>query len=171
MQDRSLHPNTRILVDAWRRMGRTPSTNTVDDPRVAEHPDLITQLFVVQHSREYGWLFRTAGQGLSGLLGRDLTNHDFLQLWSGPDREMMAHFMEAVRFDGAPGIIRGRGETLTGQRVEVEITLMPLVRPGCSASTRRSAVNPCSRAALSGATAFPCSCHRTPVPKVRNCAL
>ncbi|WP_335611945.1 PAS domain-containing protein [Hyphomonas oceanitis] len=133
MQDRSLHPNTRILVDAWRRMGRTPSTNTVDDPRVAEHPELMTQLFVVQHSREYGWLFRTAGQGLSGLLGRDLTNHDFLQLWSGPDREMMAHFMEAVRFDGAPGIIRGRGETLTGQRVEVEITLMPLVRPGSGA--------------------------------------
>ena len=45
----------------------------------------------------------------------------------------MAHFMEAVRFDGAPGIIRGRGETLTGQRVEVEITLMPLVRPGSGA--------------------------------------
>ena len=65
--------------------------------------------------------------------GAGWAEHDFLQLWSGPDREMMAHFMEAVRFDGAPGIIRGRGETLTGQRVEVEITLMPLVRPGTGA--------------------------------------
>ena len=97
MQDRSIHPNTRILIDAWRRMSRGPDTNAVDDPRVAEHPDLITQLFVVQHGKDDGWRFRTAGQGLSG----------------------------------------GRGETLAGQRVEVEITLMPLVRPGGQTDTPR----------------------------------
>jgi hypothetical protein len=137
MNDRSIHPNTRILIDAWRRMSASPAANAVDDPRVAEHPDLITQLFVVQHDREAGWLFRTAGQGLSDLLGRDLTHHDFLELWTGPDRFMMAHFMEAIRYDGAPGVIRGRGETLAGQRVEVEITLMPLVRPGAHTDTPR----------------------------------
>ena len=137
MQDRSIHPNTRILIDAWRRMSRGPESNAIDDPRVAEHPDLITQLFVVQHSNDNGWRFRTAGQGLSDLLGRDLTNHDFLELWSGPDRFMMTHFMDAIRYDGAPGIVRGRGETLAGQRVEVEITLMPLVRPGGQTDTPR----------------------------------
>jgi hypothetical protein len=137
MIDRSIHPNTKVLIDAWRRMSASPSGNTVDDPRVADHPDLIKQLFVVQRMPDSAWTFRTAGEGLSGLLGRDLTHHNFLNFWSGPDRAMMAHFMEAVRFDGAPSVIRGRGETLTGQRVEIEITLMPLVHAGMPATAPR----------------------------------
>ena len=169
MNDRSIHPNTRILIDAWRRMSASPVANAVDDPRVAEHPDLITQLFVVQHSPDTGWMFRTAGQGLCDLLGRDLTNHDFLELWTGPDRFMMSHFMEAIRYDGAPGVIRGRGETLSGKCRWFALAHL-MTRRACSACTRRLAANPCWAVTRSGATASRCWSRLIPVSKVASSA-
>ena len=59
--------------------------------------------------------------------------HGIAFSWTGPDRAMMAALLESIRFDGAPGVVRGRGETLNGERVELEISLMPL-----GAESRRS---------------------------------
>ena len=126
MLDRSIHPNTRILLDAWRRMNAKPSRQDNDSPKVVDHPGLIERLFMIEHMRDDAWLFRTAGESLTGLLGRQLINHNFLNLWTGPDKTMMSAFLEAVQLDGAPGVARGRGETMTGQRVELEVSLMPL---------------------------------------------
>ena len=126
MNDRSIHPNTRILLDAWRRMNARAAPAAGEPPRVNDHPDLIERLFVLEHKPDSAWLFRTAGGSLTALLGRPLIDHDFLSLWTGPDRPMMSAFLEAVRLDSAPGVVRGRGETMTGQRVELELTVMPL---------------------------------------------
>ncbi|MCA8901759.1 MAG: PAS domain-containing protein [Hyphomonas sp.] len=128
MPDRTIHPNTRVLLDAWRRMNAHPDAADGDAPRVHDHPELVERLFVIQHMKDGAWMFRNAGETLTGLLGRQLTNHNFLHLWTGPDRHMMNAFLEAIRLDSAPGVVRGRGETLTGQRVELEVTLMPLAR-------------------------------------------
>ena len=128
MNDRSIHPNTRVLLDAWRRMNANNASAAFESPRVEDHPGLIDRLFVLENKRDGAWLFRTAGGSLTGLLGRPLVDHDFLNLWSGPDKSMMSAFLDAVQLDGAPGVIRGRGETMTGQRVELELTLMPLVK-------------------------------------------
>lgn len=137
MNDRTIHPNTRILLDAWKRMSAAPDTHADTGPQAKDHPELITNLFVIQAMEEGTWVFRTAGDGLTRLLGRDLTNHNFLSLWSGPDKYMMAGFLDAVRADGSPGVIRGRGETLTGQRAEIEITVIPLARSSVETSKAR----------------------------------
>ena len=128
MNDRSIHPNTRVLLDAWRRLNANAAQGKAETPPVTDHPGLVERLFVLENKRDGAWLFRTAGESLTGLLGRQLVNHDFLNFWTGPDRTMMSAFLEAVQLDGAPGVIRGRGETMTGQRVELELTLMPLVK-------------------------------------------
>lgn len=126
MNDRSIHPNTRIMLEAWKRMSIDPDLRDDTTPPANDHPDLVTNIFMIQSTDDGAWIFRTAGEGVSRLLGRSLGNHDFLNLWTGPDRSMVSGLLDAVRADSAPGVIRGRGETLTGQRVEVEITLMPL---------------------------------------------
>lgn len=128
MNDRSIHPNTKVLLDAWRRLNAHAAHIQGEAPRVNDHPGLVERLFVIENKRDGAWLFRTAGGSLTSLLGRQLINHDFLSLWTGPDRPMMSAFLEAVQLDGAPGVARGRGETLTGQRVEIELTLMPLAK-------------------------------------------
>ncbi|WP_370172545.1 MULTISPECIES: PAS domain-containing protein [Hyphomonas] len=137
MQDRSIHPNTRIMLEAWKRMRVDPVANEDRTPRANDHPDLIANIFMIEATDDGAWIFRTAGDGVSDLLGRSLPNHDFLNLWTGPDRAMIGGFLDAVRTDGAPGVIRGRGETLTGQRVEVEITTMPLEQAGMPNSATR----------------------------------
>lgn len=126
MIDRSIHPNTRILLDAWRRMQADPQSHGLTGPDVSDHENLIDRIFVVEQRDDQSWLVRTSGAMLNALVGRNLVNNNYLDLWTGPDRAMMAAFLEAIRFDGAPGVVRGRGETLTGERVELEITLMPL---------------------------------------------
>jgi hypothetical protein len=126
MTDRSIHPNTRVLLDAWRRMQANPQSHGLTGPDAGEHASLIDRIFVVEQREDQSWLVRTSGTTLNALVGRNLVNHNYLDLWTGPDRAMMAAFLEAIRFDGAPGVIRGRGETLNGERVELEISLMPL---------------------------------------------
>jgi hypothetical protein len=126
MTDRSIHPNTRVLLDAWRRMQANPQSHGLTGPDASEHASLIDRIFVVDQREDLSWLVRTSGTTLNALVGRNLVNHNYLDLWTGPDRAMMAAFLEAIRIDGAPGVIRGRGETLNGERVELEISLMPL---------------------------------------------
>jgi hypothetical protein len=133
MIDRSIHPNTRTLLDAWRRMHADPKSHALSGPDAGDHENLIDRIFVIEQRQDQSWLVRTAGTALNALVGRNLANNNYLDLWTGPDRAMMAAFLEAIRFDGAPGVVRGRGETLNGERVDLEITLMPL-----SAETGRS---------------------------------
>ena len=127
MIDNSIHPNSRIMIDAWRRMRANPSHNFAGGPRIREHPELVSNIFVIQSVPDGAWPFRTTGDQLERLLGRDLRDQDFRNLWSGPDKEMVSGLLQAIRVDGSPGLLRARGESLNSQRVDVEITLMPLV--------------------------------------------
>ncbi|MFN4184876.1 MAG: PAS domain-containing protein [Hyphomonas sp.] len=126
MVEQSIHPNTRVLLDAWRRMQDEPNGHAVNGPNVAEHADLIERIFVLELMDDRAWLVRTAGDAVTQLVGRRLSNQNFLDLWTGPDRIMVSACLEAIRLDGGPGVIRGRGETISGARAELEVTLMPL---------------------------------------------
>lgn len=128
MIDRSVHPNTRVLIDAWRRMTADPASHALNGPRANEHPTLLGRIFILHLTRQGSWNFGTAGEDLTRVLGRPVEGSDFLNLWTGPDRAMMTAFIDAVMLDGYPGVVRGRGETMTGQRVEIEMTLAPLAR-------------------------------------------
>lgn len=137
MIEKSIHPNTRTLLDAWRRMQAEPDNHAAGGPRLAGNEDLIERIFVLELMHDRTWLVRTVGTSIAQLVGRPLTNRNFLDLWSGPDRTMVGAFMEAVRLDGGPGVIRGLGETLSGDRVDVEVTLMPLSAGSANAPRSR----------------------------------
>lgn len=135
MVEHSIHPNTRVLLDAWRRMQSEPEAHANDGPRLVEHEDLIDRIFVLELMDDRTWLVRTAGEAVTTLVGRRLSNQNFLELWTGPDRIMVSACLDAIRLDGGPGVIRGRGETISGARAELEVTLMPL-SAGIAGSTR-----------------------------------
>lgn len=137
MIERSIHPNTKTLLDAWKRMKANPAMHSADGPNAMDHPGLLESLFVIQHNEAARWTFRSIGTGVTNLLGRDMSGKDFCSLWTGPDRMMMDAFLESVRLDGAPGVVRARGETLTGQRAELEVTLMPLAQTSSSDTSAR----------------------------------
>lgn len=127
MKRKPQHPNTQTLISAWERMNASPSLDD-NSPSTTDHPDLIDGLFVIERSDDGVWAFRNAGTTVSGLLGRELAEHNFLDFWTGHDRAMLTSFLSAVFQARLPGIAHARGETLTGQRMDIEMTLAPLTQ-------------------------------------------
>lgn len=125
MLNNCLHPNTAAMLQAWRRITRSP--NDVDGgPSAHEYPGLLGRLFVVESLRNSFAPFRIAGDELTTILGRNLIGTDFLGLWTGADRSLVSALIESVTYEDRPGILRGFGETSLGHRVELEISIAPL---------------------------------------------
>ena len=128
MLERTLHPNSQTLLTAWQRMNST-GTDAAEGPTTRDHPDLVARLFVIQDAGEGDWVFRTAGNQIQSSLGRQLADHNFLNFWVGHDRSMLELLLKTVIEERMPGIVRGRGESLTGERVDIELILAPLAQP------------------------------------------
>lgn len=125
MQLSTVHPNTRLLLDAWRRMAVNPD-QIAHGPQASAHPNLIEHLFVLSRTSDGAWVFSNAGSAMSRLLGRELEDHDFQSLWSGIDRLIMAALIETTAREGEPSLVRLSGESLRGYRCDIEISLAPL---------------------------------------------
>ncbi len=126
MLPRIAHPNTKIMLDAWKRIGAPTGPVDIDDRLESRDTDLLANLFLVRKTPEDAWIFSSAGDGVSAQLGRALVDHDFLGLWNGPDRSMIEGLIGTVLDGNAPALARARGETLAGKRLEVELALAPL---------------------------------------------
>ena len=74
--------------------------------------------------RDYS--FRRVGYALEQLFGRQLGEHTFLSIWSESDRRLVNAALIAAAVDRGPTLIRARGETLVGKRVDLEFALAPL---------------------------------------------
>ncbi|MDG1825204.1 MAG: PAS domain-containing protein [Henriciella sp.] len=134
MNRKTLHPNTNTLLSAWERMSASPHESGMG-PATSQHTDLVECLFVIERAEDGAWVFRNAGKRISNLLGRELAEHNYLDLWTGHDRAMVDAFLSSVSETRLPGIIRARGETLTGMRIDIELTLAPL--SGLQPTTKR----------------------------------
>ncbi|MEL6284664.1 MAG: PAS domain-containing protein [Pseudomonadota bacterium] len=126
MLQRIAHPNTKIMLDAWKRMGTASVGKVEAETHLPQQGDLLANLFLIRETPESSWIFSSAGDGVSKQLGRALIDHDFLSLWAGPDRLMVEGLMGSVLDAAAPALVRAKGETLAGNRLEVELALAPL---------------------------------------------
>lgn len=131
MTVRAKHNNTKAILRAWERLS-SDMPGTGIDPRVSDFPDLLGNLFVLKRADAGIWPFTNAGDELAGRLGRELVEQDFLALWRGRDMGLVSAQLDAIRYSGTPGILRAQGETLSGQLIEIEITLAPLRNVGLS---------------------------------------
>lgn len=125
MEDVNAHPNTQALLDAWRRLSQDGIV--AGGPTTDDYPDLVGRLFVLNHVGERDYCFRRVGYSIERLFGRQLIEHNFLTLWSEPDRPLVAAALSAAAADRGPALIRARGETLTGRRIDLEFALAPLL--------------------------------------------
>ncbi|HOY77350.1 MAG TPA: PAS domain-containing protein [Hyphomonadaceae bacterium] len=132
MEELQAHPNTQAVLDAWRRLSDgTPAT---EGPTTDDYPGLVGRLFVLNHVAERDYEFRRVGYALERLFGRQLTDHNFLSIWGESDRRLVAAALSTAVSDRGPTLIRARGETLVGKRVDLEFALAPLFgKPGAPA--------------------------------------
>jgi len=121
------HPNTQVMLDAWRRLAQ--GGEIADGPDIDEHPGLVASLFVLNHCGERDFAFRRAGATLDRLFGRPLADHNFLSIWFETDRRLVAAGLSVALKDRGPLLIHARGETLAGKRIDLEFALAPLEIP------------------------------------------
>ncbi len=132
MEELKAHPNTQAVLDAWRRLSDgTPAT---EGPTTDDYPGLVGRLFVLNHVAERDYAVRRVGYAIEQLFGRQLVEHNFLSIWGESDRRLVAAALTTAVSDRGPTLIRARGETLVGKRVDIEFVLAPLFgKPGAPA--------------------------------------
>jgi hypothetical protein len=118
------HPNTRIVLDAWRRLAAGEVNDSAGGAN--DDPGLVSRLFVLSYVNDADFPFQRVGFALERLFGRSLADHNFLSLWNEPDRRLIQAALAAAATENGPSIIRARGETLVGRQVEIEVSLAPL---------------------------------------------
>ncbi|MBI1361733.1 MAG: PAS domain-containing protein [Alphaproteobacteria bacterium] len=124
MEDMKAHPYTKAVLDAWRRLAEGAAG--VDGPMADDYPGLIGNLFVLNHVGEGDYCFRRVGSDVERLFGRQLGEHNFLSLWSEPDRSLLAAALKSAALNRGPARVRASGETLDGRRMDMEFALAPL---------------------------------------------
>ncbi len=124
MQDMKAHPYTQAVLDAWRRL--SDGHAGADGPMADDFPGLVGNLFVLNHVGDRDYCFRRVGHDVERLFGRQLAEHNFLSLWSEPDRSLLAATLKSAVANRGPARIRAGGETLDGRRSEIEFALAPL---------------------------------------------
>lgn len=118
------HPNTQAVLDAWRRLSEGVAAN--EGPTTEDYPGLVGRLFVLNHVADRDFSFRRVGYALEQLFGRQLAEHNFLSIWGESDRRLVNAALVSAIADRGPTLIRARGETMIGKRVDLEFALAPL---------------------------------------------
>ena len=124
MEEMNAHPNTQAVLDAWKRLSEGQVNE--DGPSTDDYPGLVGRLFVLNHVADRDYSFRRVGYALERLFGRALAEHNFLSIWNEPDRQLVCAALASATIDRGPAVIRARGETLAGRRVDLEFALAPL---------------------------------------------
>jgi hypothetical protein len=133
MEEMKAHPNTQAVLDAWRRLCEGRAND--ESPSAEDYPGLVGRLFVLNHVAERDYSFRRVGYALERLFGRQLVEHNFLSVWNEPDRLLVSAALATASAGRGPALIRARGETLAGRRVDLEFALAPL--PASRSGTAR----------------------------------
>ncbi len=121
------HANTQHLIAEWNRQraveGGLPARTAISP--VAFGP-LLPQLFILGVEPDGVEAFRLAGGLLADLHGRDLRGADFFKLWRREDRARMEAALGDARRTGAIVVATVNGASVTGDSIDLEITLAPL---------------------------------------------
>lgn len=125
MEAMNIHPNTRVVLDAWKRL--IDGGEAFAGPATDDDASLVGSLFVVHQAGDRDFPISRAGTSLERLFGRQLIDHNFLSIWSEPDRSLVAAGLAVAAQDRGATLIHARGETLAGKKIDLEFSLAPLL--------------------------------------------
>jgi hypothetical protein len=122
--------NPQILYRYWNdvRAGRlAPLRLEIEPSRIA---GILSETFMLERLDAANYQYRLAGTRLCELFGSELRGANFLDGWSGPDREVLERQLATLCEQGAVVVLTMEGSVDTRQRVELEVVLLPLLHGG-----------------------------------------
>lgn len=122
MGEETFHPDTRALLAYGRALAGAAGAT----PRKGAADQVLERLFVIERTKDGRLPFRTFGQDLVNVFGRDLREHDFARFFLPPDLALVNALIDSCEAAGEPAIARITAETACGRKLGAEILLTPL---------------------------------------------
>ena len=131
------HQANRAFFAYWNRLraGQSAPEQRLMDPALIG--EALPDIFIVDVSDDGAYEIRLAGTRLCAFWGRELRGEDALSLWQGQDREGAEMLLFSVLEDGAVAIATQEVTSGRGERLEMEMVDMPLVRHVGGRTVRR----------------------------------
>jgi hypothetical protein len=124
------HPSTQSLFAYWdvQRGARLAPERSDIDPAAIRHVLGDTFVLAVDFVEEHR--FRLAGTKVCAMFCRELKGEPFTQMWTEKSRVSIRNLLTIVA-DEAIGVVAGAtGRAQDGERMELEMMLLPLARRG-----------------------------------------
>ena len=119
------HPATREFFAYWdgkRGDARAPDRSDIEPAALRE---LLGDIFVLSCEQEAGFPFRVAGTRVCALLGRDVKDQSFLDLFADASRSEIEEITTIVADETLPAIAGLTASSPQGGTTHIELLLLP----------------------------------------------
>jgi hypothetical protein len=136
------HSSSRELFDYWntRRGGRAAPERADIEPAAIRH--ILADTFILAFDARAGHPFRIAGTRACALLGRELKNVAFLDLWGETSRELMCDLINAVAHEVVGVVASATGTNAEEDTLDLELVVLPLRHGGRTDARVLGAITP-----------------------------
>ncbi len=124
------HATTRELYEYWNRVRgseRAPLRSAIEPSDIRR---ILAETFILEAAGRDELLVRLAGTRVCAIYCREIKGTNFIDLWSGQDRQAMATLAAAVTEDGAGAVVTVSALTAREQEMVCELILLPLRHGG-----------------------------------------
>ena len=119
------HPSSRGFFAYWdkkRGQARAPDRSEIEPSAVRE---LLGDIFVLSYDHETGFPFRVAGTRVCALLGRDLKDQSFTELFAVGGRREIEDIISVVAEEMLPAVAGIGATAQDGKPAHLELLLLP----------------------------------------------
>lgn len=119
------HPSSRGFFAYWDKMrgpARAPDRSEIEPSAVRE---LLGDIFVLSYDHEAGFPFRVAGTRVCALLGRDLKDQSFTELFAAGGRREIEDIISVVAEEMLPAVAGIAATAKDGKPAHLELLLLP----------------------------------------------
>ena len=124
-QNRMKHPSSREFYAYWDKMRGTASAPDRSDIEPSAVRELLGDIFVLSYDAEAGYPFRVAGTRVCALLGRDLKNQSFSELFAPSGRREIEDIVTVVAEEMLAAIAGISATAEDGSVAHLELLLLP----------------------------------------------
>ena len=136
------HATTREVFAYWdncRGSRMAPERNEIEPGAIRS---VLCDTFILTFDRKEGHPFRLAGTRLCAIMGCELKGEPFADLWREESRPQVEELLKTIAEETVGLVASVRGETESGQAIDLELLLLPLGHRGHMPARLRGALSP-----------------------------
>jgi hypothetical protein len=136
------HATTREVFAYWDNCRGNRSAPERSDIEPGAIRSVLCDTFILTFDRKSGHPFRLAGTRLCALMGCELKGEPFADLWRDDSRKEIENLLKAIAEETIGLVASARGETESGQTIDLELLLLPLGHRGRMPARLLGALSP-----------------------------